>query len=130
MNCLGKVSAHDFLRSLELLTNNDGLDPPPVRPLHLISHEPETDNLSQDRRRAFRHIVRQYRTIQRLKRAGRGHHPSGVNGTAQGELALQCRACPQDGKNLPPGWNSIKWEEMPEDQRYVFFFLLVVLRLP
>ncbi|KAJ6549339.1 hypothetical protein B0H10DRAFT_2380877, partial [Mycena sp. CBHHK59/15] len=100
MNCLGKVSAHDFLRSLELLTNNDGLDPPP------------------DRRRAFRHIVRQYRTIQRLKRAGRGHHPSGVNGTAQGELALQCRACPQDGKNLPPGWNSIKWEEMPEDQRY------------
>ncbi|KAJ6576737.1 hypothetical protein B0H10DRAFT_1836766, partial [Mycena sp. CBHHK59/15] len=92
MNCLGKVSAHDFLRSLELLTNNDGLDPPP------------------DRRRAFRHIVRQYRTIQRLKRAGRGHHPSGVNGTAQGELALQCRACPQDGKNLPPGWNSIKYK--------------------
>lgn len=31
MNCLGKVSAHDFLRSLELLTNNDGLDPPEVR---------------------------------------------------------------------------------------------------
>lgn len=30
MNCLGKVSAHDFLRSLELLTNNDGLHPPPV----------------------------------------------------------------------------------------------------
>ncbi|KAJ6606754.1 hypothetical protein B0H10DRAFT_2309318, partial [Mycena sp. CBHHK59/15] len=106
MNCLGKVSAHDFLRSLELLTNNDGLDPPP------------------DRRRAFRHIVRQYRTIQRLKRAGRGHHPSGVNGTAQGELALQCRACPQDGKNLPPGWNSIKWEEMPEDQRYKYFLFL------
>lgn len=31
MNCLGKVSAHDFLRSLELLTNNDGLNPLPVR---------------------------------------------------------------------------------------------------
>ncbi|KAJ7808113.1 hypothetical protein B0H14DRAFT_2609131 [Mycena olivaceomarginata] len=29
LNCQGKVSAHDFLRSLELLTNNDGLDPPP-----------------------------------------------------------------------------------------------------
>jgi hypothetical protein len=31
LNCLGKVSAHDFVRSLELLTNNDGLTPPPVR---------------------------------------------------------------------------------------------------
>jgi CxC2 like cysteine cluster associated with KDZ transposases len=30
LNCLGKVSAHDFLRSLELLTNNDGLSPVPV----------------------------------------------------------------------------------------------------
>jgi hypothetical protein len=30
LNCLGKVSAHDFLWSLELLTNNDGLDPLPV----------------------------------------------------------------------------------------------------
>ncbi|KAJ7920050.1 hypothetical protein B0H13DRAFT_1605720, partial [Mycena leptocephala] len=27
MNCLGKVSAHDFMRSLELLTNNDSLHP-------------------------------------------------------------------------------------------------------
>lgn len=31
LNCLGKVSAHDFLRSLELLSNNDGLNPVPVR---------------------------------------------------------------------------------------------------
>ncbi|KAJ7795975.1 hypothetical protein B0H14DRAFT_2201293, partial [Mycena olivaceomarginata] len=69
LNCLGKVSAHDFLRSLEFLTNNDGLSPVP--------------------------------------RAGRGHDPSGVNGTAQGELALKCRACPQPGRNLPDGWDKI-----------------------
>jgi hypothetical protein len=31
LNCLGKVSAHDFLRSLELLTNSNGLHPVPVR---------------------------------------------------------------------------------------------------
>ncbi|KAJ7883496.1 hypothetical protein B0H14DRAFT_2339593 [Mycena olivaceomarginata] len=31
LNCLGKVLAHDFLRSLELLTNNDRLSPLPVR---------------------------------------------------------------------------------------------------
>jgi hypothetical protein len=30
MNCLGKISAFHFLRSLELLTNADGLTPPLV----------------------------------------------------------------------------------------------------
>ncbi|KAJ7677667.1 hypothetical protein B0H14DRAFT_3683366 [Mycena olivaceomarginata] len=79
LNCLGKVSAHDFLRSLELLSNNDGLNP------------------VFDRRRAFHHIVRQYRTISMMKRAGRGHHPSGVAGTAQGELALPW-------SELSPAW--------------------------
>ncbi|KAK6974650.1 hypothetical protein R3P38DRAFT_3335637 [Favolaschia claudopus] len=83
LNCLDKVSSHDFLRSLEFLTNNDGFSPLP------------------DRRRAFRHIVRQYRTTLMMKRAGRGHSSSGVSGTAQGELALQCRACPQPARNLP-----------------------------
>ncbi|KAJ6475381.1 hypothetical protein C8R45DRAFT_1159328 [Mycena sanguinolenta] len=106
MNCLGKVSAHDFVRSLELLTNNDGLSPPP------------------NRRRAFRHIVRQYRMTLMMKRAGRGHAPSGVNGTAQGELALRCRACPQDGRNLPDGWNNINWDEVAEDLRYKYFLFL------
>ncbi|KAJ6574049.1 hypothetical protein B0H19DRAFT_1208169 [Mycena capillaripes] len=106
MNCLGKVSAHDFLRSLELLTNNDGLHPLP------------------DRRRAFRHIVRQYRTTLMMKRSGRGHDPTGVQGTAQGELGLLCRACPQDGMNLDPGWNRINWAAMPEDLRYKYFLFL------
>ncbi|KAF7373979.1 CxC2 domain-containing protein [Mycena sanguinolenta] len=107
LNCQGKVSAHDFLRSLELLTNNDGLNPLP------------------DRRRAFRHIVRQWRMTLMMKRAGRGHDPSGVKGTRQGELALQCRACPQDGKNLPEGWDRINWSEMPEDLSYKYFLFLV-----
>ncbi|KAJ7048755.1 hypothetical protein C8F01DRAFT_1276102 [Mycena amicta] len=106
LNCLGKVSAHDFLRSLELLTNNDGLDPVP------------------DRRRAFRHIVWQYRMTLMMKRAGRGHDQSGVYGTAQGELALQCRACPQAGMNLPDGWNNINWDVMEEDLRYKYFLFL------
>ncbi|KAJ7144867.1 hypothetical protein C8R43DRAFT_891090, partial [Mycena crocata] len=106
MNCLGKITAHDFLRSLEFLTNNDGLHPPPGR------------------RRAFRHIVRQYRTLSSMKRAGRGHSDSGVAGTAQGELALQCRACPQPGINIPPDWNMINWEAMPEDLRYKYFLFV------
>ncbi|KAJ7795053.1 hypothetical protein B0H14DRAFT_2392091, partial [Mycena olivaceomarginata] len=74
-----------------------------------------------DRRRAFRHIVRQYRMTSVMKRAGQGHDPSGVHGTAQGELALQCRACLQPGRNLPDGWDRINWKEMPEDLRCVSF---------
>jgi hypothetical protein len=31
MNCLGKLSAYNFLRGLEMCTNHDGLDKPPVR---------------------------------------------------------------------------------------------------
>ncbi|KAJ7129684.1 hypothetical protein C8R44DRAFT_872918 [Mycena epipterygia] len=88
LNCLGKVTGYDFLRSLELLTNNDGLDPPPVR------------------QRSFMYIVRQYRMMLMMKRAGRGHSDTGVHGTAQGELILKCRACPQPGINLPEGWDT------------------------
>ncbi|KAJ7803238.1 hypothetical protein B0H14DRAFT_2384803 [Mycena olivaceomarginata] len=97
LNCLGKVLSFHFLRSLELLTNADGLNPLP------------------NRWRAFIHIVRQYRMMLPMKCAGRGHSNSGVGGTAQGELALPCRACPQPGKNLESGWDRINWKEMPED---------------
>ncbi|KAK7050147.1 CxC2 domain-containing protein [Favolaschia claudopus] len=88
LNCVGKVTAHDFLRSLEFLTNNDGLSSVP------------------DRRRAFRHIIRQYRTLLIMKRAGRGHAESGA------------------GMNLPPGWDKINWDVMPEDLRYKYFQFL------
>ncbi|KAJ7874250.1 hypothetical protein B0H13DRAFT_1894635, partial [Mycena leptocephala] len=111
MNCLGKVAAYDFVRSLELLTNNDGLTPPPVRtnPFCFCG---------------ARHIVRQYQMTLMMKRAGRGHSLSGVAGTAQGELALRCRACLQDGRNVPDGWDKINWDEMPEDLRYKYFLFL------
>ncbi|KAJ7932991.1 hypothetical protein B0H13DRAFT_1856601 [Mycena leptocephala] len=106
MNSLGKISGFHFLRSLELLTNADGLNPP------------------ANRRRAFMYIVRQHRMMEMMKRAGRAHAESGVRGTAQGELALACRACPQPGKNLPEGWDKIDWSTMPEDLRYKYFLFL------
>ncbi|KAJ7694502.1 hypothetical protein B0H14DRAFT_2283807, partial [Mycena olivaceomarginata] len=104
-NCLGKISSYDFVQSLELLSNADGL---------------ETVDQKGDRRRVFRAIVRQYRMMDILKRGGRGNDDTGVRGTGQGELALQCRACPQPGINLPPGWDKIDWARMPEDQRYKY----------
>ncbi|KAJ7821736.1 hypothetical protein B0H13DRAFT_2377113 [Mycena leptocephala] len=111
-NCLGKISAYDFVRSLELLTNNDGME---------TVDKKGTPKPPPDRRRAFRAIVRQYRMMQMHKRAGRVHDDSGVSGTRQGELALPCRACPQPGMNLPEGWDQINWDEMDEDQQYKYF---------
>ncbi|KAJ7180018.1 hypothetical protein C8R43DRAFT_871018 [Mycena crocata] len=99
-NCLGKISAYNFVRSLEMLTNNDGLE---------------------NRRRAFRSIVHQYRMMEMIKRAGCGHKDAGIRATKQGKLALLCRACPQPDWNVPEGWDSIDWDAMEEDQRYKYF---------
>jgi hypothetical protein len=39
-----------------------------------------------------------------LKRAGCGHDPEGVWGTSQGELMVECLACPHPKRNLPDDW--------------------------
>ncbi|KAJ7758475.1 hypothetical protein DFH07DRAFT_867982 [Mycena maculata] len=101
LNCLGKLSAYDFLRGLERLTNNDGLSKPP------------------DRRRPFMSIVRQWQECKRLKRFKCGHAPGGWAATAQGELVPLCRGCPQPGWNLPPDW-----EKVPLMYRYIYFLFL------
>ncbi|KAJ7733474.1 hypothetical protein B0H16DRAFT_1468065 [Mycena metata] len=54
-----------------------------------------------------------------LKRAGRGHDPTGTMGTAPGECALLCPACPQPGKNLPENWESI-----PESVKFIYALFL------
>ncbi|KAJ7660093.1 hypothetical protein DFH06DRAFT_989201, partial [Mycena polygramma] len=100
LNCLGKLSAYDFLRALEMLTNHDGLDKPP------------------DRRKPFMHIVRQWREVKRVKRAKRGY-AGGWRETGQGETALPCRACPQPDWNLPENW-----KDVPPLFRYLYFLFL------
>ena len=54
-----------------------------------------------------------------LKRAGRGQDPAGVDGTAQGELAVECPACPHPGRNLPDDWDK------PGPLSYVFILYSV-----
>ena len=48
--------------------------------------------------------TRQFRATRMMKRGARGNEVSGVDGTADGELAMACPACPQPGKNLEDGW--------------------------
>lgn len=49
-------------------------------------------------------MVLEFRNLRMLKRAGRGHDPSGVSGTSPGECAILCPVCPHPDKNLPEGW--------------------------
>ena len=52
-----------------------------------------------------------------LKRAGRGHDPTGAGGTEQGELAVDCPACPHLGRNILNDW-----EQSPKNVKYVIHF--------
>lgn len=59
-------------------------------------------------------MVREWRFIKQMKRAGQGHHPDGIGATKPGACAVLCPACPHTGKNLPDGW-----ENAPSEIRYV-----------
>ncbi|KAH7904648.1 hypothetical protein BJ138DRAFT_1018848, partial [Hygrophoropsis aurantiaca] len=60
----------------------------------------------QNRYMEFSRVMRQWRHLQSLKRADRGHDPSGIEATRQGELAVECPACPHPGKNIPDDWKA------------------------
>jgi hypothetical protein len=55
-----------------------------------------------------------------LKCAGRAQDPAGADGTSEGELVVECPACPHPGCNLPD-----KWEEAPAELRYVLANLVI-----
>jgi hypothetical protein len=60
-------------------------------------------------------MMREWRFIKQMKRAGQGHHPKGIAATKPGACAVLCPACPHPGKNLPDGW-----ETAPPDIQYEF----------
>lgn len=53
-------------------------------------------------------MIREYRHLKMLKRAGRAFDQDGVNATLSGSLAIPCRACPIPGVNLPSGWRNVE----------------------
>jgi len=59
-------------------------------------------------------MIHEWRHLNMLRRAGRGHDPAGVDATAEGECAVVCPACPHPGINMPDGW-----ENVPEDKQWV-----------
>lgn len=63
-------------------------------------------------------MVREFRHIKMLKRAGCAYEQAQAINPAPGTLAIQCRACPLPGINLPTDWDSL-----PPSQRYVLLLV-------
>lgn len=87
-----KLSTYDVYRALERLSAGSNIAPP------------------KPRYRPLMRVLTQWRHLKLLKRAGRGHDPSGAAGTRNGELALACPSCPTPGVNLEEGWMDVDEE--------------------
>ncbi|KDQ23709.1 hypothetical protein PLEOSDRAFT_1048587 [Pleurotus ostreatus PC15] len=98
-----KVTMYDYYMALEKLTENRGFASVPKR------------------YKEFVRMTRQYRYLTALKRGGRAHVPSGILGTGNGELGIQCPACPTPGVNLP-----LDWESAPPDQKFLYTLFLAL----
>ncbi|KAF7798643.1 hypothetical protein EIP86_009867 [Pleurotus ostreatoroseus] len=98
----GKLTGYDFYLSLEYLCNNTGL------------------GTKSSRLKSFMRMVREWRHLKALKRAGRCHD-GGVRGTQNGALCLRCPACPRPGFNLPDNWR-----DAPDDQKYIYTMILAI----
>ncbi|KAJ6499732.1 hypothetical protein C8R47DRAFT_1175589 [Mycena vitilis] len=99
-----KMTMYDFYGVLEKLTDNTGIKPP-------------------DRYHEWIRMCREYRHLTLLMRGGRlmAYDFSGVDGTKQGELALDCPACPRPGVNMPEGWEKATMEE-----RFLYTFYVAL----
>ncbi|KAG2006690.1 hypothetical protein CC2G_014446 [Coprinopsis cinerea AmutBmut pab1-1] len=98
-----KISAFEFYNALKRRSDNTGTEKIP------------------DRYNAFLRMVHVFRHVRLLKRTGRGHDPGGSWGTAPGECAVLCPACPYPGINLPEGW-----EKTSKEERYIYQLFLAL----
>jgi hypothetical protein len=70
-------------------------------------------------------MIRCWRHLSLLKRAGRLLVDGGSESTSDGELALSCPACPHPGVNLPTGWDvSLPWLRFAFPAKYYCMILL------
>ncbi|KAG1720604.1 uncharacterized protein EDB91DRAFT_1240394 [Suillus paluster] len=91
---------------------------------HILSFESKCSGYEfyhTDHYEAFMQMVREWRHLKMLKRAGRGYDPAGVEGTVSGECAVICPACPQPGKNL-----SDNWPDAPKGKCWLYALFLAI----
>ncbi|KAG2087448.1 uncharacterized protein F5147DRAFT_748526 [Suillus discolor] len=89
-----KVSTFEFYKTAARLTDNTGIHVP------------------KNRYESMLRMMREWRFIKQMQRAGQGHHPKGITATEPGACAVLCPACPHVGKNLPDGWENAPSEIM------------------
>lgn len=102
----GKTPLYDFYYTILHKTDNLELNKTIVSYSYQLESIFMLIGLIQYRYPEFHHAFRIWRNLLMLKRAGRGQDPAGASATAQGELAVECPACPHPGRNLPVGWES------------------------
>ncbi|KAF7329538.1 CxC2 domain-containing protein [Mycena kentingensis (nom. inval.)] len=103
LRVVGNMNSHDFVSSLERLT------------------DPTFTTKLPDRYKAFTRMARQYDFLLRAKRAGRGYESDGIATTAPGGLAVVCWACPDPLRNLPEGWDTVG-----ADKEYLYSLILAM----
>ncbi|KAJ7805460.1 hypothetical protein B0H14DRAFT_3485136 [Mycena olivaceomarginata] len=101
---LGNMNVKDFVTAMERMT-----DATSVSGMTWLL----------DRYKQFQWMARQWAFLKRIKRAGRGHDPAGVDKTKLGECTVMCWACPHDGRNLPENWREVA-------PAYRFLYMLIV----
>ncbi|KAF7361555.1 CxC2 domain-containing protein [Mycena sanguinolenta] len=100
----GKTTVYHFFHALGRITDNTG------------------SQAFQRRYKLALRVVRQWRNLRALKRGGMGNDPDRVaSETREGELAVECIACPKPGVNLPLGW-----ENTPPAKRFLYAIFLAI----
>ncbi|KAJ7926723.1 hypothetical protein B0H13DRAFT_2313220 [Mycena leptocephala] len=103
-NVVGNMNVRDFITALQRVTDTTASSGMTWLP---------------ERYKQFQRMARQWAFLKRLRRAGRGHDPAGVDRTKLGQCAVNCWACPHEGRNLPDGWRDV-------DPKYQFLYMLIL----
>ncbi|KAJ7301216.1 hypothetical protein DFH08DRAFT_978997 [Mycena albidolilacea] len=100
----GKTTVYHFFNALAKITDNTG------------------SRAFKRRYQLVLRVVRQWRNLRALKRGGMGNDPDRTTAeTREGELAVECIACPKPGVNLPEGW-----EKAPPEMQYLYAIFLAI----
>ncbi|KAJ7303090.1 hypothetical protein DFH08DRAFT_977305 [Mycena albidolilacea] len=100
----GKTTAYHFFNALAKITDNTG------------------SSAFKCRYQLALRVVRQWRNLRALKRGGMGNDPDRrTSETREGELTVDCLACPKAGVNLPEGW-----EKAPVEMRFLYTIFLAI----
>ena len=126
LNLQGKVTGYSFYQALAHQTDNTGLNLPSVSSLVLPFMSSSQLKWMKDRLDTFMLMVRQWRHIKMVKRAGRAYDPKGIAATTPGSLAILCRACPLPHVNLPEGWENAPPERACVSDCFIFLILLLI----